>query len=59
MNYLRAFLLEQSEEVYNNFLCRVLKNFWNEYHLFVWKTKQNFTSFQGNELALFLHQHNN
>ena len=54
MNYLRSFLLEQSEEVYNNFLCKVLKNFWNEYHLFVWKNKKNFSSFQGNELALFV-----
>jgi hypothetical protein len=54
VNYLRTFLLEQSEEVYNNFISKVLKNFWNGYHLFVWKTKKNFASFQGNELALFV-----
>ena len=31
----------------------ILKSFWNEYHIFIWKNRKNFSSFLGNELALF------
>jgi hypothetical protein len=54
MNYLRSFLLEQSNEVIDLFLSRVLRKFWNDFHLYVWKNKKSFASFQGNELALFV-----
>ena len=31
-----------------------LKNFWNSYHIHVWDSKRNFSSFKGNELALYV-----
>ena len=54
MGYLRKFLLNQSTDVIDDFLKVVLKNFWKDFHLFVWKNKKDFSSFVGNELALFV-----
>ena len=54
MNYLRCFLLEQSNAVIDSFLCSVLKKFFNDYHIYIWKHKKSFSSFQGNEIALFV-----
>ena len=45
---------EQSDEVNQQFLREVLSKFWNEFHLLIWKTGRKFSSFQGNELALFV-----
>ena len=53
MGYVRKFFLNQSDEVRSNFID-VLKSFWRDYHLYVWRNKKNFSSFQGNELALFV-----
>ena len=54
MNYLRVFLLQQSSEVIDDFIFKVLRKFWKDFHLFVWKNKKKFSCFQGNELALFV-----
>ena len=54
MGYLRKFLLNQSTDVIDDFLKVVLKKFWKDFHLFVWKNKKDFSSFVGNELALFV-----
>ena len=45
---------EQSDDIRKQFLREVLSKFWNEFHLLVWKTGRKFSSFQGNELALFV-----
>ena len=53
MNYLREFILRQ-----NNTVCvqieNILRTFWNDFHIHVWKHKKKFSLFQGNELALFV-----
>ena len=54
MGYLRDFLLTQSNDIIDEFIDTVLKNFWNNYHLHVWRNKKGFASFVGNELALFV-----
>ena len=54
MDSLRALVLNQSDEVQKKFKSDVLSSFWNEFHLFVWKSGKKFSSFQGNELALFV-----
>ena len=54
MGYLRRFMLNQSNDMFDDFMNGVLKNFWNDFHLYVWKNKKNFSSFLGNELALFV-----
>ena len=43
-----------SVEMLNLFCKNCLGKFWNHFHLFVWKTGKPFTSFQGNEMALFV-----
>ena len=53
MSWLRELILNQSIEKIHAF-TDVLSSFWNDYHLFVWRTGKPFTSFQGNELALFV-----
>ena len=52
MKFLRNFILNQSPSVIQRFNA-VLKSFWNDYHIFIWKNRKNFSSFLGNELALF------
>ena len=54
MAFLRLLLLNQATDVIDNFLKNVLKKFWNDYHMYVWKNKKNFASFLGNEIALFV-----
>ena len=54
MTYLRRFLLNQSGETQDAFSSKVLSKFWNGYHLYCWEHNKNFSSFQGNELALFV-----
>ena len=54
MTHLRLFLLEQSTEVIDDFISKVLRKFWNDFHLYVWKNKKKFASFLGNEIALFV-----
>ena len=54
MGYMRRFLLNQSTDLLDQFINDVLKKFWNDFHLYVWKNKKNFSSFLGNELALFV-----
>ena len=52
MSYLRIFILNQAPNIIEGF-DKVLKSFWNDYHLFIWRNRKNFSSFLGNELALF------
>ena len=54
MASLRLILLNQATDVIDSFLKTVLKKFWNDYHMYVWKNKKNFASFLGNEIALFV-----
>ena len=54
MTHLRLFLLNQATEVINLFQDTVLKVFWKDFHLYVWQNKKNFSSFLGNEIALFV-----
>jgi hypothetical protein len=54
MTYVRNLILEQTDDCMELFLSTVLKKFYNDFHLFVWKHKKSFSSFQGNELALFV-----
>ena len=54
MSYLRTFMLNQSNDIGNQFCSSILAKFWNPFHLFVWRTNKAFSSFQGNELALFV-----
>ena len=52
MTYLRSFMLNQEPTVVEEFQ-NVLRKFWNEYHIFIWNNRKKFSSFHGNELALF------
>ena len=54
IGHLRKILLNQSTEVIDNFCSEVLRKFWNDYHLYVWRNKKNFSSFVGNEIAVFV-----
>ena len=54
MTHLRLFLLNQATEVIDSFQNTVLKVFWKDFHLYVWQNKKNFSSFLGNEIALFV-----
>ena len=54
MGYTRRFFMNQSSEVMDDFCTKVLRTFWKDYHLYVWKNKKNFASFLGNEIALFV-----
>ena len=54
MTYLRRFILNQSDKLIEDFSSKVLRTFWNDYHIYVWKNKKNFASFLGNEIALFV-----
>ena len=53
MSYLRTFILNQEPNVIDGFTSTVLKKIWNDYHIFIWNNRKNFSSFLGNELALF------
>ena len=53
MGYLRSFILDQEHDVIKGF-NKVMKKFWNNFHVYVWRSKKSFSSFQGNELALFV-----
>ena len=54
MGYLRSFLFNQVGRVTHLYTSMVLSKFWNDFHLYVWKNNKAFSSFQGNELALFV-----
>ena len=54
MTYLREFLLEQSESLFREFANSILAKFYKAYHVYCWNNKKNFSSFKGNELALFV-----
>ena len=49
-----SFVLNHSIDVGTKFDKNVLSHFWNDYHIFCWNNKSNFSSFQGNDLALFV-----
>ena len=51
---LRSFVFNHLLEVEIKFNKDVLSHFWNDYHIFCWSNKSNFSSFQGNDLALFV-----
>ena len=51
---LRQFILSQSTKLIDDFVGQILSKFWNDFHLYVWKNKKGFSSFVGNELALFV-----
>jgi hypothetical protein len=40
MTHLRNFILEQSNDLIKLFQNRVLRKFWNDFHLYVWKNKK-------------------
>jgi hypothetical protein len=54
MTWLRSFILNQSYDIIEHFSSSVLKSFWNDFHLLVWNNKKSFSSFQGNEIAVFV-----
>ena len=54
MGTLRKVVLEQSSSFQDQFSLSVLGKFWNSFHLFVWNTGKPFSSFNGNELTLFV-----
>ena len=54
MGSIRTFLLNQSDAVVESFTRTVLCKFWNDFHLYVWKNRKNFSSFLGNEITLFV-----
>ena len=54
MGYLRALLFNQAGDITHTYASSVLLKFWNDLHLYVWKNNKPFSSFQGNELALFV-----
>ena len=54
MTFLREFILNQSESIIKDFSKQVLRTIWNDYHLYVWTNEKKFSSFLGNELALFV-----
>ena len=47
-------MLNHSNHMFDEFINNILKNSWNDFHLYVWKNKKNFSSFFGNEVALFV-----
>ena len=46
---IRDFVISQTQPFIDTFNTH-LRNFWGEYHLFVWNNNRNFSSFHGNEL---------
>lgn len=54
MSYLRNLILDSSSAVREQFEKTVLRSIWKDFHIYVWNNKKNFSSFQGNELALFV-----
>ena len=48
------FVLNHLLIVASKFNKEVLSKFWNDYHIFCWNNKSNFSSFQGNDLAAFV-----
>ena len=44
MGSIRTFLLNQSDAVIESFTRTVLCKFWNDFHLYVWKNRKNFSS---------------
>ena len=54
MNWVRLFLLNHPGIIIDTFATTVLSKFWNEYLIHVWNSNKNFSSFQGNEIALFV-----
>ena len=54
MNFIRNFLLQQASDVSALFTRQILRQFYNDYHIYVWNNKTNFASFLGNEIALFV-----
>ena len=43
-----------ADSITAEFCKNVLKKFWNDYHLYIWTNNKYFSTFQGNELALFV-----
>jgi hypothetical protein len=54
MAYLRNIVLDFSQAVREQFEKTVLRTIWKDFHIYVWNNNKNFSSFQGNELALFV-----
>jgi len=53
MTRLRKFILDQSIDLISRFMV-VLSGFWVDFLLFVWHNNKKFTSFNGNELSMFV-----
>ena len=54
MNYTRKYLEAHMSVGSRQRFYRELEKFWNEYHSHIWESKKNFSSFKGNELALYV-----
>ena len=54
MTYVRNFILQQSNDCIELFQSRILSKIFNTYHLYCWRNKKSFSSFSGNELAIFV-----
>ena len=54
MSYTRDLILKQSSASIKAFTNDVLKSFWSNYHIYCWNNNFSFSSFKGNELALFV-----
>ena len=54
MGFTRSFLLNQTKDIIDLFSSKILKSFYNDYHLYIWENRKGFSSFVGNELVLFV-----
>ena len=51
---LRNFLINQLPQILEIFSTDILSKLFNEYHIFIWENRKNFSSFLGNELVGFV-----
>ena len=54
LSYLREFILKQSCDFMDRFYKEVLKEFWGEYNIDVWKLNKTFSSSVGTEVYSFI-----
>ena len=53
MEYLRRFIQKQSHEMIQQF-SKLLLTFWGAFHVSVWRLNKKISSFNGNEIVLFI-----
>ena len=53
MEYLRTYINKQLHETIQEF-SKVLLKFWGDYHVCLWRLNKVFTSFNGNEIKVFI-----